>query len=365
LIPARRLWLAALAASCIAPRIALAARQAARPEPLRITRRWTTGNTRIAPPTVADGRVLVAGNRQLGLFDLNAESPRWTIEHGLPEGAAFRPRATPEIALCGGRRELSAWRLADGAPLWRRPAAFQIGTPCLHGDTLYCGDGHELLALDVRTGRERWRFAALADTQISYAPTATDATVFVGPGDGRLYALDAASGRPRWTLEGLADWQYLRQLHLAGNLLVAGSYKEKLHGIDSATGKQLWEFNAGNFINSHHVSDGTAYLWSPTGWLYAIDTASGNVRWRHRTTDYRGDPRNWASLLAELVTQRGRLYALDLGNVLHVLDTGDGRELARLTLAETVAAFVAPVDTGVTTGVLLGTAQGELLLADI
>ncbi len=64
------------------------------------------------------------------------------------------------------------------------------------------------------------------------------------------------------------------------------SYKEQLYGLDLRDGRERWVFNAGNFINSHHVADGTAYLWSPTGWVYAIDTASGQVRWRHRTTDF-------------------------------------------------------------------------------
>lgn len=359
MIPARRLWLAALAASFVSPHITFAARSPAKAEPLRVARRWATGNARLVPPTLIVGQALVAGDQRLGLFDLDAAAPRWLHEHKLPEGAAFRPRHSNAITVCGGRRELGAWQLADGKPLWRRAAALQIGTPCLHGNTLYFGDGHELIALDLASGHEHWRFAAIEDTQISYAPSATDDTVFVGPGDGRLYALDAANGQPRWTLERMADWQYLRQLHLAGNILIAGSYKEKLHGIDSATGKQLWEFSAGNFINSHHVSDGAAYLWSPTGWLYAIDAASGNVRWRHRTTNYRGDPRNWASLLAELTTHHNRLYALDLGNVLHVLDTSDGREIARLSAPEALAAFVAPAGTR---GVLLGTAKGDLLL---
>jgi hypothetical protein len=75
------------------------------------------------------------------------------------------------------------------------------------------------------------------------------------------------------SVERMAEWQYLRQLQVSGEVLVAGGYKEKLYGLDLADGRQRWAFSAGNFINSQHVADGVAYLWSPTGWLYAIDTA--------------------------------------------------------------------------------------------
>ncbi|MEW6163563.1 MAG: PQQ-binding-like beta-propeller repeat protein [Pseudomonadota bacterium] len=332
------------------------------PPVARVTRRWPTGNARLFPPAVAGERILCAGDRTLASIDPAAGAPSWLVEHGLPEGAVFRPRADAATAVCGGRRELGAWRLDSGAGIWRCPARQQFGVPCLHGDRILVGDGHELRCLALADGTEIWRFAATADTQISYAPAAAGATVFVGPGDGRLHALSLADGAPRWTLDGMATWQYLRQLHVGDGILVAGSYKETLHGIDIATGRQLWEFNAGNFINSHHLADGVAYLWSPTGWLYAIDAASGQVRWRLRTTDYRGGRSDWAALLAELTTRDGRLYALDLGHVLHVLDTVSGKEVARLRLPEPVRPYVLPLGGR---RIACGAENGELLLVEI
>lgn len=325
----------------------------------RIARRWASGNTRLAPPTLINGRVLYAGERTLGLLDPAAPTPLWSRPHALPEGAVFRPRAAQNIAVCGGLEELAAWRLDDATPLWRHPARSQLGVPTLQAGSVYFGDGHELVAVELTSGKTRWRFAAVPDTQISYAPTVADDTVLVGPGDGRLYALDAANGQLRWTLDRMAEWQYLRQLHLSGNVLVAGSYKEILYGIEATSGKVLWNFNAGNFINSHHVAAGVAYLWSPTGWLYAIDAHSGALRWRHRTTDYRGSHGNWAALMAELVTQGARLYALDLNHVMHVLDTVHGTEIARLRLPEAVRPFVLPLANDTQ---LFGAQSGDLLL---
>lgn len=313
---------------------------------LQLTGRRVTGNHRLAPATLIDGEVVFAGDVTVGRLALPLTQAFWSTPHGLPGAAVFRPRGTTDLLIAGSLQQLAAWQPGTDEASWRYMAHTQIGTPCLAGHSLYVGDGHELLAIDANSGRIRWRFAAIADTRINYAPVVAGETVFVGPGDGRLYALAREDGRPRWVVERMAEWQYLRQMQVSGEVLVAGGYKEKLYGLDLSDGRQRWAFSAGNFINSQHVADGVAYLWSPTGWLYAIDTASGAVRWRRRTTDYRGGSANWASVMAELVTADGKLYVLDLANVLHVLAVDSGEEIARVPLPEAVQPWLLPLPGG-------------------
>jgi len=125
-------------------------------------------------------------------------------------------------------------------------------------------------------------------------------------------------------------------------VLVAGSYKELLYGISVTHGRVLWAFNAGNFINSHHVAGDTAYLWSPTGWVYAIDIQNGKVRWRHRTSNYGQASANWGPMMAELVANGEHLYALDMFNVLHVLSLQTGDEVQRIVFAQGLRPTVLP-----------------------
>lgn len=358
MIPGRRRCLSLLGLGLLAP----LAPAHAKPATPRLLRRWPTGNRLLAPVARFDRGIVCVGDRSLALIDPEMAEPVRILAHGLAGGAVFRPRIAGEFAICAGRQEIGAWNLTTGLCAWRHRARWQLGAPCVHDEQVFFGDGHELVALDLADGAARRRFAAVADTLISYAPAASGDTVLVGPGDGRLYALSTSNGRLRWKLDGTEEWQYLRQLHVGGEVLVAGGYKEKLYGIDIASGRRLWEFSAGNFINSHHVADGTAYLWSPTGWLYAIDTTSGQVRWRHRTTDYRGDAGQWASVHAELATLGDHLYALDLANVLHVLSTVDGREIARHALPEPVRPFVLPLARD---QVMIGVTSGDLLLVTL
>jgi outer membrane protein assembly factor BamB len=331
----RRLGLKGLGALVLAAVAGPAAAQplvTAAPAWATTSQRWATGDTRLVPPGTAGEDIVHAGERRIGLLRPGRVEPVWQTAHGLDGPAVYRPRADTRQVIAGGLRSLAAWQLADGRTLWRRQAAVQFGTPCLDRGHLYLGDGATLNALDAGTGERLWQVATTPDTLMSYAPTVTGELVLVGPGDGRLQAVESHDGRLAWRLDLVDQWQYLRQLHVSGNVLVAGSYKELLYGIAVDSGRVLWKFNAGNFINSHHVSGQTAFLWSPTGWIFALDVATGELRWRHRTTAYDGRAGAWASVLAELASDEAHLYALDMAHVLHVLDRHSGDELARLNV---------------------------------
>lgn len=329
---ARRSTLRCLAAAALGRWAgqAMAAEPAA---PARILQRWLTGDTRLAPPGSAGSDIVHAGEHRVGLLRPGLAQALWQRPHGLTGPAVFRPRADTRQVLAGSLRTLAAWHLGDGTMHWQRQAEQQFGTPCLDRGMVFLGDGHQLLALDAGLGELRWRVDTTPDTLMSYAPTVAGDRVLAGPGNGLLYALSREDGRRLWTLDLSHEWQYLRQLHVGDGVLVAGSYKELLYGISLETGRVLWKFNAGNFINSHHVSGQTAFLWSPTGWIFALDVNTGALRWRHRTTAYDGHKDAWASVLAELASDELYLYALDMGHVLHVLDRHTGEERARIAIS--------------------------------
>lgn len=323
--------------------------------------RWSTGNAVLSPPA-GDGRfVYFCGDRRAGAIDPAEAAPVWQVD--LAEGLAFqfRPRVAGHHVVFSGQRGFAVHDAATGALLWQRPAHIQCGVPLLADDRIILGDGHEIIALALGTGEEQWRHAGVPDTLTNYAPVQSGSTVLAAPGDGRLYALDAATGRLLWQKDGREDWQYLRQLRVHDGILVAGSYKEKLFGISVADGRELWQFNAGNFINSQAVAEGVAYLWSPTGFIYAVDAASGAVRWRHETTDYGDRAGNWGPLMAELVVEGGKLLALDMFDVLHVLDTADGRALAHLKVPAKVRHAVLPLGEA---GLAFPTHAGEIVDTD-
>ena len=325
----RRHWLAALLAGGLWPTCAVFATS----KSPTVLRTWATGNSTLAPLAMLDGQILFTGDRTLGCFDPQQVLPVWNVPHRLSSSAVYKPRAAGQSVVTGGLHELGAWQLTDGQVRWLHKAHIQVGTPLVTAERTFVGDGHELLALNNASGTVDWRFPGTPDTLASYAPTVAGETVFFGPGNGVLYALNRADGALKWRLDDSREWQYIRQMYVSGQVLVAGTYTELLYGIAVDSGRILWKFKAGNFINSHHVAGGSAYLWSPTGWIYAIDVLTGNVRWRHQTTRYGNSAANWGPMMAELVTYENKLFCLDMNQVLHVLDLRDGKELQRLAFA--------------------------------
>lgn len=323
--------------------------------------RWraVTGNTVLSPPATDGSYVFFCGDRTTGAVDPTSGAAMWRRD--VPDGKAyqFRPRTGGGLVVFSGQRGLSVHNAKDGAVIWQRAAEQQAGVPMVGESQIVFGDGHQIIAVDLATGREHWRHAGVPDTLANYAPAQSGSTVLAAPGDGRLYALDAASGRLLWQRDGRTDWQYLRQLRVHGDILVGGTYKEKLFGISVWDGRDLWQFNAGNFINSHIVADGSAYLWSPTGFIYAVDAVSGAVRWRHETTDYGDRAGNWGPLMAELVVEGNRLLALDMFDVLHVLDTANGNALAHLKVPAAIRHAVLPLAGG---GLAFPAQSGELII---
>jgi hypothetical protein len=67
------------------------------------------------------------------------------------------------------------------------------------------------------------------------------------------------------------------------------------------------------------------------------------VRWHHQTTRYGNNAANWGHMMAEIVTFEGKVYCLDMNQVLHVLDMTDGQEMLRLPFANDLRPSVSPL----------------------
>ena len=85
-----------------------------------------------------------------------------------------------------------------------------------------------------------------------------------------------------------------------------------------ATLKLRWSFQAKDSIESSAaIVDGTVYVGSMDSGLYAIDLASGKLRWRYATPDPIGE--------SSPCVHRGAVYIGDLGGVLHAVEASSGK----------------------------------------
>lgn len=195
----------------------------------------------------------------------------------------------------------------DGKPVWQRhlgreiaPFDIQWGhasSPVVHGDTLFLLCDHApasyLLAVDKRTGRERWK-ADRGKGRASYStpfivPGPSGAEVIVNSSE-RVDAYDAATGRPLWHVGAANRFPIPVPVLHDGVLYLSRGYRSGPYTALRAGGRGdvssshvLWHVETGApYVSSLVFSNGLLFMANDTGIVTAVDAKSGERVWQHR-----------------------------------------------------------------------------------
>jgi outer membrane protein assembly factor BamB len=285
---------------------------------------------------LAAGSVLV-GEYDIMAIDRTTGRRQWTFvpRTGYAPGpylgdvhqdVAFAGSASGHLYAVDARSGRAEWTAAvdpegDSTVYWPR----LDGTTVIAGFTRHAApSGGGLVALDIADGRERWRFdfpGRTISTHMTGGPVVAGDVVLAASGDGRIWAVDRRSGALRWTAPALtgeldsivpAGDQDYRALAVVGATIVAGSTTGYVVGYDFG-GREVWRF-AGGRLGSTAFSLGTgvgvAFVPYVSGFLVALDTTTGQIRWR---TDDWQQGFIWPPALAgniAVVSSRQGLWAL-------------------------------------------------------
>lgn len=204
-----------------------------------------------------------------------------------------------------------------GRERWRFLSPARFGTVSVGADAVYIPSDRGLFAVDRAAGQKRWQ-ARFSPGAGETATVAGDTIVFAGAeitsGKSGVFALDAATGALRWRVD-LPQTPGVRAGTAAANSLVfvswwdtpeddAGSGTPTLRAYDLQSGEERWVFEAngvgdvgadqpvgaGSLTPPVIVGDivlfGVAVRTPAAGasgnadGLYAVDTASGEMRWQ-------------------------------------------------------------------------------------
>lgn len=250
-------------------------------------------------------------------------------------GSASRaPAIAGGVAYFGGDDGiLYALDAMTGAEIWRFDAGEPAEiTPTVAGGMVYLNTlGGALIAVDATSGEEVWRFAEpiAADS----TPAVVDGLLYAGIEAGNLFAIDAATGEERWRYTATAE--FTRSPTVAGGAVFVGTSDGRAYGVDAASGADLWEFigdSPGDIIGTLTAADGAVYA-TQTETLYALDAATGEVRWRNAET----------AGFRPLTVSGGRLYGSGLDNTVYALDATDGAILWSFATGDNIQASPALV----------------------
>lgn len=116
----------------------------------------------------------------------------------------------------------------------------------------------------------------------------TDAAVFVGTADGKLWALDRFSGEVRWSVQLRA--QVMSRPREDFGILVVGTNQDAVQALDAETGEILWSYRRGAGLpltirggTSVTLDDGTVYAGFSDGSLVALGGEDGRMLWQAAT----------------------------------------------------------------------------------
>jgi outer membrane protein assembly factor BamB len=235
--------------------------------------------------------------------------------------------------------------LTSGDRRWRTDLGSQVSSsPAVGGGLIYAtaGDG-SVHALDATTGARRWRIATRALIRFPWghesgdyylsSPTYVNGVLVFGAGDGGVYAVDARSGSTRWRVQ--TEGRIRGTPAVVDGLVVVGSFDGRVYAIDLASGAVRWRYategaslESGNFgfdrrsiQSSPAIANGVVYVGARDGFIYALNAATGVLRWRY---DHKVSWINSSPAVSD-----GVLYAGSSdGQFVQALDTS-GKELWR------------------------------------
>lgn len=248
-----------------------------------------------------------SGGNDLVLWRADKQSER--ISSGNPAADADRIYAVLQ--------GVSAYSTRNGSLLWRTSLdTYAPRNVSLGGGRVYAAEA-VVFALDAATGSVLWRFRPDENASLGRS-LYHNGTLFFGTSSHRVYALDAATGRELWRTDVGADWQHgnrVQGVAVSGDTVYAG----------------VEQWRAAN-----------GYIAS--GWLIALDRATGRVLWRFQTGA--GEERN--SVSAAPVVAGRLLLANDVSsNAIFAVDRFTAREVWRVRgLPGFVGVFESPVVRG-------------------
>ncbi len=149
-----------------------------------------------------------------------------------------------------------------------------VAEPVVHGTDLYVsGYYRPLVALDLASRTVRWRVDQGAADRVVVDTRTEPATVYHPGSDGTLRAVNSLTGAIRWEWDSGMSGALTAPVITPAGLLV-GSGQGGVYLVDPDTGETRWRFNEPYLlqgVSSRPVVDGRqAYFVSNAGWLYGM-----------------------------------------------------------------------------------------------
>jgi outer membrane protein assembly factor BamB len=292
------------------------------------------GFTVTSPPCFSDSTVVVGDvSGTIHAMDLADGRPLWSFKTDGPVLAA-PDAARGCVIVTSADSSVSCLEMATGRLRWKaRQGSPIVAAPRIQGDRVYIGGSDGSFRMhDLSSGKEIWRFNAVKGF-VETRPLVHNGMVFFGSWGEKFYALGADDGTPLWEWHGprrgklyspAACWpvavgnrlflvapdRAMTVLNCASGEQICRSIRHRVRetiGLTSDSSLVLVRTMSDSIIAFDSRSDSLAEVWisrpgfgsdinaamlvekdgvvfygSMRGYVYAIDSATGRLKWVHR-----------------------------------------------------------------------------------
>jgi len=289
---------------------------------------------------IGSGTILAADREGLvQARDLKTGDLVWEAETEVPFSGG--PGMGAGTAILGSSNaEVLALNSIDGKTLWKSTVSSEVlAVPVVaNGIVVVRTTDGSVIALDEKTGAKLWSYEVSVPAlslRGTGAPIIVGDNVIDGYDNGKLMALRLADGKYAWETsisipKGRSEVERLVDLDVdpieAAGVLYVASYHGGVSAISAVDGDVLWRNET---ISSHtglsndwrylYLSDSESHVWQ-------LDQRSGSSLWKQKDLHQRR--------LSPPAAYENYVVVGDFEGYIHWLSTIDGRQLARVQVAE-------------------------------
>lgn len=174
----------------------------------------------------------------------------------------------------------------DATDTWAARIGRPVASPVVADGTVFLATWSALVAVDVESGEERWRFAP-ENARFS-APTVRSGVVYVGESDD-CYALDAESGEELWHVEDAtaeAAPLFPREEIVHDPPVVVGNRDGVVRALDPDSGEERWRVDVFGSVRTLAWRLRGPYIGTGGGEVYAFSLSADEPRelWRTKVS---------------------------------------------------------------------------------
>ena len=198
-----------------------------------------------------------------------------------------------------------------------------FSSPVISGNKIYVGGCDSIFrALDLKTGKTLWEFKT--NGEIRSVPLIENDLIWLNGGDGTLYCLNKIGKVVQSVSAGkeskydFADYHHSSPA-IFDNTIFVGLGDGFIYAVNSDNGNLKWKYETGSAVHSTPAVDSSGlYAGSFDGNVYALNISDGSLKWKFKTAGHqyfpKGEVQGSPSLSDDIVFIGARdynFYAID------------------------------------------------------